>query len=114
MSFSPPISAVVCRKSSAGAAPSPAAAAWIFSTAAGADHQAEVSIELGDVAGHAAVIDGVDFFAGQLERGRLARLPRLLAPHAQLRKQRVLPRASLVLHVHVRVERHERAVLELA
>ena len=82
--------------------------------AAGADHQPEVAVELGHVAGHAAVILGVDLLAGELERRRLARLARLLVADAELVQQRLLPRPGLVLHVHVRVERDERAVLELA
>ena len=82
--------------------------------AAGADHEPEVAVELGHVAGHAAVVLGVDRLAGELERRRLARLARLLVADAELVQQRLLARAGLVLHVHVRVERDERAVLELA
>ena len=82
--------------------------------AAGADHEAEVAVELGDVAGHAAVVHRVDLLAGQLELGGLARLAGLLVAHAELLQQRLLARPGLVLHVHVRVERDERAVLELA
>ena len=82
--------------------------------AAGADHEPEVAVELGHVAGDAAVILGVDLLAGELERRRLARLAGLLVADAELVQQRLLARAGLVLHVHVRVERDERAVLELA
>jgi hypothetical protein len=82
--------------------------------AAGADDQAEVAVELGHVARHAAVVHAVDRLAGELERGRLARLARLVLADAELVEQDGLARARLVLHVHVRVERHERAVLELA
>jgi hypothetical protein len=60
------------------------------------------------------VIHGVDLLAGQLELGRLARLARLLVAHAELLQERLLARTRLVLHVHVGVERHEGAVLELA
>ena len=82
--------------------------------AAGADDQAEVAVELGHVAGHAAVVLGVDLLAGELERGRLAGLARLLVADAELLEQRLLARAGLVLHVHVRVEGDERAVLRAA
>ena len=82
--------------------------------AAGADHQPEVAVELGHVAGHAAVILGVDLLAGELERRRLAREARLLVADAELVQERLLAGPGLVLHVHVRVERDERAVLELA
>ena len=82
--------------------------------AAGADHQAEVPAELGDVSGHAAVILGVDLLAGELERRRLARQARLLVADPELMQQRLLARPRLVLHVHVGVERDERTVLELA
>ena len=81
--------------------------------AAGADHQPEVAVELGHVAGDAAVVLRVDLLAGQLERGRLACLARLLVADAELAQQRLLARARLVLHVHVRVDGDERAVLEL-
>ena len=81
--------------------------------AAGADHEPEVAVELGHVAGHAAVVLGVDLLAGELERRRLARLARLLVADAELVQQRLLARPGLVLHVHVRVERDERAILEL-
>ena len=57
---------------------------------------------------------GVDLLAGQLERGWFARLARLLVADAQFGEQRFLSRARLVLHVHVGVERDERAVLEFA
>ena len=83
-------------------------------TAAGADHEPEVAVELGDVAGHATMVLCVDLLARELERRRLARLARLLVADAELVEDRLLPGASLVLHVHVGVERHERAVLELA
>ena len=82
--------------------------------AAGADHEPEVAVELGDVAGDAAVVHGVDLLARDLERRRLARLARLLVADAELLEQRLLARPGLVLHVHVRVERDEAAVLELA
>ena len=82
--------------------------------AAGADHEPEVAVELGHVARHAAVVLLVDGLAGELERRRLARLARLLVADAELRQQRLLARARLVLHVHVRVDRDERAVGELA
>ena len=81
--------------------------------AAGADHEPEVAVELRHVAGDAAVILRVDRLAGQLERGRLARLARLLVADAELAQQRLLARARLVLHVHVRVDGDEAAVLEL-
>src|SRR5919202_1711594 len=81
--------------------------------AARADHEAEVAVELGDVARDAAVVLGVDGLAGQLELGRLARLARLLLAHAELVEHGLLPRASLVLHVHVGVHGDERAVAEL-
>ena len=82
--------------------------------AAGADHEAEVAVELGHVAGHAAVVHRVDLLAGQLELGGLARLAGLLVADAELLQQRLLARPGLVLHLHVRVERDEPAVLELA
>ena len=82
--------------------------------AAGADDEAEVAVELGDVAGDAAVAGGVDRLAGELELGRLARLARLLVADAEVGEQRLVAAAGLVLHVHVRVERDERPVLELA
>ena len=75
--------------------------------AAGADHEPEVAVELGHVAGHAAVVLGVDLLAGELERGRLARLAGLLVADAELVQQRLLARAGLVLHLHVGVERDE-------
>ena len=81
--------------------------------AAGADHEAEVAVELGHVAGHAAVVRGVDRLAGELERRRLAGLAGLLVADAELRQQRLLARPGLVLHVHVGVDGDERAVLEL-
>src|SRR3954451_3754562 len=81
--------------------------------AAGADDEAEVAVELGDVAGDATVAGGVDRLAGELERGRLARLAGLLVADAQVLQQRLVAPAGLVLHVHVRVERDERAVLQL-
>ena len=80
--------------------------------AAGADHEAEVAVELGHVAGHAAVVLGVHLLAGELERRRLARLPGLLLAHAELLQQALVAPARLVLHVHVRVERDEGAVRE--
>ena len=51
--------------------------------AAGADHEPEVAVELGDVAGDAAVVLGIDLLAGELERRRLARLARLLVADAE-------------------------------
>ncbi len=81
--------------------------------AAGADHEPEVAVELGDVAGHAAVVLLVDGLAGELELGRLAGLARLLVADAELRQQRLLARPRLVLHVHVGVDGDERAVREL-
>ena len=75
--------------------------------AAGTDHQAEIAIELGDVAGHAAVIHGVDILAGELERGGLARLAGLLVANTEVGQQRLLARTGLVLHVHVGVQGHE-------
>ena len=80
--------------------------------AAGADHEAEVAVELGHVAGDAAVVLGVDLLAGELERRRLARLAGLLLADAELGEQLAVAAAGLVLHVHVRVERDERAVRE--
>ena len=80
--------------------------------AAGADDQPEVAVELGHVAGHAAVILGVDLLAGELERSGLARQPRLLVADPELVQKGLLPGPGLVLHVHVGVERDERAVLE--
>ena len=82
--------------------------------AAGADHQSEVAVELGHVAGHAAVVLGIDLLARELERRRLAGLAGLLVADAELVQERLLPRAGLVLHVHVGVEGDKRAVLELA
>jgi succinyl-CoA synthetase beta subunit len=64
--------------------------------------------------GDPAVILGVDLLAGEFERRRLARLPSLLVADPELLQQRLLPGAGLVLHVHVRVEGDEGAVLELA
>jgi hypothetical protein len=81
--------------------------------AAGADDQPEVAVELGDVAGHAAVVHRVDLLAGELERRGLAGLAGLLVADAEVLEQRLLARPGLVLHVHVRVERHERAVVHL-
>ena len=81
--------------------------------AAGPDHEPEVAVELGHVAGHAAVVLLVDGLAGELERRRLARLARLLVADPELLEQRLLARAGLVLHVHVRVDGDERAVREL-
>jgi hypothetical protein len=60
------------------------------------------------------VVHAVHLLAGQLKRGGLARLARLLVAHAEVGEQLLLARPRLVLHVHVGVERHERAVLELA
>ena len=82
--------------------------------AAGADDEADVAVELGDVAGDAAVVDAVDRLAGELERRRLARLARLVVADAEVLQQRLVAPARLVLHVHVRVERDERAVVHLA
>jgi hypothetical protein len=81
--------------------------------AAGADHQAEVAVELRDVAGHAAVVHPVDGLAGDLERRRLPRLAGLLLADAELGEQLCLTGAGLVLHVHVGVDRDEGPVLEL-
>ena len=78
----------------------------------GADHEAEVAVELGHVAGDAAVVLGVDLLAGELEGRRLARLARLLLADAELGEQLLVASARLVLDVHVRVERDERAVGE--
>ena len=81
--------------------------------AAGADHEPEVAVELGHVAGHAAVVLLVDGLAGELERRRLAGLARLLVADAELLQDRLLARPRLVLHVHVGVDGDERAVREL-
>ena len=78
----------------------------------GADHEAEVAVELGHVAGDAAVVGRVDLLAGELERGRLARLAGLLLADAELCEQPRVAAARLVLHLHVRVQRDERAVRE--
>jgi hypothetical protein len=82
--------------------------------AAGADHEAQVAVEVGDVAGYAAVVHPVDLFVRQLELGGLVRLARLLVADAEVGEQRLLARSGLVLHVHVGVKGYERAVLELA
>src|SRR5437763_5809930 len=81
--------------------------------AAGADHEPEVAVELGDVARHATVVARVDPLALDLELGGLTRLARLLVADAELLQQLLLADAPLILHLHVRVHGHERAVLEL-
>ncbi len=60
------------------------------------------------------MILGVDRLAGELERRRLPRLPRLLGADAELVQDLLLAWAGLVLHLHVGVEGDERAVLELS
>src|SRR5207237_14862 len=75
--------------------------------ASGADHEPEVAVELGHVAGHPAVVRCVDLLAGDLEGRGLARLAGLLLAHAELGEQLLVPAAGLVLDLHVRVERHE-------
>ena len=82
--------------------------------AAGADHEAEVAVELGDVAGHTAVIHRVDGLTGDLERRCLAGFARLLIADTEVDEQLLGAAAGLVLHVHVRVECDERPVGELA
>ena len=79
---------------------------------AGADHESEVAVELGDVAGHAAVVLGVDGLACKLERRGLARLARLLLADAEVGEQLSVPSPGLVLDVHVGVQSDERAVCE--
>ena len=81
--------------------------------AARADHEAQVAVELGHVAGDATVVGGIHLLAGDLERGRLPRLARLVVADAELVQQRLLTRARLVLHVHVGVHGDEGAVVEL-
>src|SRR5256885_2191481 len=65
--------------------------------APGAEEGAEVAVDPRPVARHAAVVLGVDLLAGDLERGGLARLARLLVAHAQLLEQVLLPGSCLVL-----------------
>jgi hypothetical protein len=57
---------------------------------AGPDHQPEVAVELGDVAGHPAMVGGVDLLAGELERRRLAGLAGLLVAHPELGQELAL------------------------
>src|SRR5439155_22245311 len=54
--------------------------------AARTDHEPQVAVELAHVAGHAAVVRGVDPGAFQLELGRRAGLARLLLSDPQLRE----------------------------
>ena len=83
--------------------------------AARADHEADVAVEAGVLAlDHAAMVGGVDRLDGLLERGRgVALAGALLRADAQRLEQALLARHALVLHLHVRVERDERAVLQL-
>src|SRR5258707_403719 len=55
-----------------------------------------------------------DRLACELELGGLARLARLVVADAEVLQQLLVAATGLVLHVHVRVERDERAVAELA
>jgi hypothetical protein len=81
--------------------------------AAGPDHEAQVAMEAGVLTlDHAAVVGGVDRLDGCLEDARLVALAgALVGSDAELGQQRLLARHALVLHLHVRVERHEAAVL---
>jgi len=81
--------------------------------AARADHEAQVAVELGHVAGHAAVVDRVDPLALDLERRGLARLACLVLADAELLEQLLLAATRLVLHLHVRVECNEAAIGQL-
>ncbi len=80
-----------------------------------ADHEADVAVEAGVLAlDDAAVIGGVDRLDGLFERGRRVVLAgALLGADAQRLEQALLTRHPLVLHLHVRIERDERAVLQL-
>ena len=65
--------------------------------AAGADHEAEVAVELGDVAGDAAVVLGVDGLAGELERRSASRAWRVSSSPTPSSVEQLLagaPRAS--------------------
>jgi hypothetical protein len=63
---------------------------------------------------HAAVVGGVDRRHGRLEgSGLVALAGALVVVDAELAQDRLLARHRLVLHLHVGVERHEAAVLEL-
>ncbi len=83
--------------------------------AARADHEADVAVEAGVLAlDDATMVGGVDRLDGLLERGRgVALAGALLRADAQRLDQALLARHALVLHLHVRVERDERAVLQL-
>src|SRR5439155_838193 len=81
--------------------------------AARADHEPEVAVELAHVAGHAAVIRGVDLRAPQLELGRRAGLARLLLADAELLEELRVLRARVALQVDVAVEDEEAAVMGL-
>jgi hypothetical protein len=79
--------------------------------AAGADHEAEVAVELLHVAGDAAVVGRVDLGALDLEGRRRARLARLLLADAELGEQLGVLVARVALDVDVAVEDEEAAVL---
>ena len=80
--------------------------------AAGADDQAQVAVELGDVAGDAAVVRGIDARARDLERGRRPREARLVGADAELVEQFLVQLARLALEIDVAVEHEEAPVLE--
>ena len=79
-----------------------------------ADDQPEVAVELDDAPGHAARVGGVHLRPGDLERGRRARLARVLLGDAELGEQPRVRPACLLLHVDVRVEGDEGAAGEAA
>src|SRR5439155_15342127 len=64
---------------------------------AGPDHETEVPVELGHVAGDAAVVHRVDLLALELELRGLARLAGLLLADAELLEQVPLARTRFVL-----------------
>src|SRR5439155_1855399 len=82
--------------------------------ATGADDEPEVTVELDDAARDAAVVDGVDLRAPNLELRRWAPLACLVRLDAQLVEDGLVTLAVLVLHVEMAIEHDERAVFELA
>ena len=81
----------------------------------GTDDEAEIAVELDDVARDAAVIHGVDLRAGDLEVRRRPRLAGLVVADPELvLEQLLVVAARLGLHVDVAVEHDEAAVLQCA
>src|SRR5262245_35178381 len=81
--------------------------------AAGADHEAQVAVELLHVAGDAAMVGRIDLGAADLERGGRAGLARLLLADAEVGEQPGVLVAGVALEVDVAVEDEDAAVLGL-